>query len=108
MAPHLPSGQRSVAMRSFAQVLQPHFRQRPVAFSAAASHSGQALQVASRAARASGGVVVKPELAKCPAAFMAERIISRKRGVSVSDGSVIPIKTRVDLYSIRAPVGRID
>ena len=63
-APHLPSGQASVAMRSFAQVLQPHLRQRPVALSACASHSGQALHVASRVASASGGVVAKPARAK--------------------------------------------
>ena len=58
---HFPSGQDSVAMRSFAHVEHPHLRQRPEAFSAAASHSGQARQVASRAARMSGGVVEKPE-----------------------------------------------
>jgi len=63
-ASHLPIGQRSVAMRSLAHVEHPHLRQRPVLFSAAASHSGQALQVASRVARASGGVVAKPLRAK--------------------------------------------
>jgi hypothetical protein len=51
---HLPSGHLSVAMRSFAQVEHPHLRQRPVALSACASHSGQALQIVSRAASASG------------------------------------------------------
>jgi hypothetical protein len=66
-ASHLPIGQRSVAMRSFAQVLHPHLRQRPVALSAVASHSGQALHVASRLARASGGVVAKPARAKLKA-----------------------------------------
>jgi hypothetical protein len=60
MASHLPIGQRSVAMRSFAHVEHPHLRQRPVAFKAAASHSGQARHVASRVASASGGVVAKP------------------------------------------------
>jgi hypothetical protein len=60
MASHLPRGHRSVAMRNFAQVLHPHLRQRPVAFSAAASHSGHARHVASRVASASGGVVAKP------------------------------------------------
>jgi hypothetical protein len=59
-ASHLPSGQRSVAIRNFAHVEHPHLRQRPVLFSAAASHSGQALQVASRVASASGGVVGAP------------------------------------------------
>ena len=63
-APHLPIGHRSVAMRSFAHVEHPHLRQRPVLFNAVASHSGQALHVASRVARASGGVVAKPERAK--------------------------------------------
>jgi len=56
-ASHLPIGQRSVAMRSFAHVEHPHLRQRPVALSACASHSGQVRQVASRVASASGGVV---------------------------------------------------
>lgn len=56
-ASHLPSGHASVAMRSFAQVEHPHLRQRPVALSACASHSGHALHVASRVASASGGVV---------------------------------------------------
>jgi len=45
-------------------VLQPHLRQRPVALSACASHSGQARHVASRLASASGGVVAKPDRAK--------------------------------------------
>jgi hypothetical protein len=63
-ASHLPSGQRSVAMRSFAHVEHPHLRQRPVLFSAAASHSGQARHVASRLASVSGGVVAKPDRAK--------------------------------------------
>jgi len=63
----LPIGQRSVAMRSFAHVEHPHLRQRPVLFSAAASHSGHARHVASLVASASGGVVAKPERAK-PAA----------------------------------------
>ena len=64
MASHLPRGQRSVAMRSFAQVEHPHLRHRPVALRAAASHSGQALHVDSRLARISGGVVEKPARAK--------------------------------------------
>jgi len=64
VASHLPRGQRSVAMRSFAHVEHPHLRQRPVLFKAAASHSGQARHVASRVASASGGVVAKPERAK--------------------------------------------
>ena len=68
-ASHFPSGQRSVAILSFAQVEHPHLRQRPVAFKAAASHSGQARQVASRVASASGGVVAKPERAKRCAAW---------------------------------------
>ena len=63
-ASHLPRGQRSVAILSFAHVEHPHLRQRPVEFSAAASHSGQARHVASRVARDSGGVVAKPERAK--------------------------------------------
>jgi hypothetical protein len=58
---HLPSGQRSVDMRSFAQVEHLHIRQRPVPFSEAASHSRHARQAASRAARISGGVAWKPE-----------------------------------------------
>ena len=41
-------------MRSFAQVEHPHWRQRPVPFSATASHSGHARQIASRVARVSG------------------------------------------------------
>jgi len=56
-------------MRSFAHVLHPHLRQRPVPFSAAASHSGQARHVASRVARDSGGVGKKPEEAKFNAEF---------------------------------------
>ena len=60
-ASHLPRGHRSVAILSFAHVLHPHLRQRPVLFSAEASHSGQALQMSFRVARASGGVVAKPE-----------------------------------------------
>jgi hypothetical protein len=59
-ASHLPIGHASVAMRNFAQVLHPHLRQRPVALSAVASHSGHARHVASRLASASGGVVAKP------------------------------------------------
>jgi len=51
-------------MRSFAQVLHPHLRHRPVLFKAVASHSGQARQVASRVASVSGAVVTKPERAK--------------------------------------------
>jgi len=69
MASHLPVGQRSVAMRNFAQVEHPHLRQRPVELSAEASHSGQARHVASRAARASGGVVAKPDEANFNAEF---------------------------------------
>jgi len=61
---HFPSGQASVAMRSLAHVEHPHFLQRPVPFSAPASHSGQARHVASRVARISGGVVAKPARAK--------------------------------------------
>jgi hypothetical protein len=72
---HLPSGQDSVAILNFAHVEQPHLRHLPVPPSAAASHSGQARQVASRAARISGGVVVKPERANLvnamPKFFMA-------------------------------------
>jgi len=64
MDSHFPRGQRSVAMRSFAQVEQLHLRQRPVPFSAAASHWSQARQVSVRSARISGGVVVKPDRAK--------------------------------------------
>ena len=63
-APHFPIGHFSVAILSFAHVLHPHLRQRPVLFSAAASHSGQARHVASRVARTSGGVVAKPARAK--------------------------------------------
>ena len=65
-------------MRSFAQVLHPHLRQRPVLLSAVESHSGQARQVASRVASASGGVVWKPELAKRPVACMTRNISSRR------------------------------
>jgi len=61
-ASHLPIGQRSVAILSLAQVEHPHLRQRPVLLSAVASHSGQALHVASRVASASGGVVANPEV----------------------------------------------
>lgn len=68
MASHFPSGHRSVAMRSFAQVLQPHFRQRPVLFKAAASHSGQTLQMSCRTVSVSGGVAAKPETINLPAA----------------------------------------
>jgi len=68
-ASHLPRGHRSVAMRSFAHVEHPHLRQRPVAFKAVASHSGQARHVASRMASASGGVVAKPARAKRCAAL---------------------------------------
>ena len=66
-APHFPSGHFSVAMRNFAHVEHPHLRQRPVALSACASHSGQARQVASRVASAFGGVVAKPARAKLKA-----------------------------------------
>ena len=69
-ASHFPIGQRSVAILSFAQVEHPHLRQRPVALSACASHSGQARHVASRLARASGGVVAKPARAKLRAEFL--------------------------------------
>jgi hypothetical protein len=47
-------------MRSFAHVEHPHLRQRPVALSACASHSGQALHVASRSARISAFIVGNP------------------------------------------------
>jgi len=75
MASHLPRGHRSVAIRSFAQVLQPHLRHRPVAFRAEASHSGHARQVASRVARASGGVVAKPDAVNFVPAKIAERVL---------------------------------
>jgi hypothetical protein len=61
---HLPSGHLSVAMRSFAHVLHPHLRQRPVALSACASHSGQARQVASRVESASVDTLGIPASAK--------------------------------------------
>jgi len=51
-------------MRNFAQVLHPHLRQRPVALSAVASHSGQARQVASRVVSASVDTLGIPALAK--------------------------------------------
>jgi hypothetical protein len=51
-------------MRSFAHVEHPHLRQRPVALSACASHSGQARHVASRLASASGDTLGIPALAK--------------------------------------------
>jgi len=65
----LPSGHLSVAIRSFAHVEHPHLRQRPVALSAVASHSGHARHVASRVASASGGVVAKPARVKRCAAL---------------------------------------
>lgn len=69
-ASHFPIGHRSVAIRNLAHVLHPHFLQRPVPLRALAFHWSQARQVASRAARISGGVVEKPERAKrcaaCP------------------------------------------
>ncbi len=80
---HFPSGQASVAMRSFAQVLQPHFRQRPVAFSAAESHSGHARQVASRVERISGGVVAKRARAKRWVACITESILARTPSISI-------------------------
>ena len=60
-ASHFPIGHRSVAILSFAHVLHPHLRQRPVLFKAAAFHSGQALQMSCRVARASGGVDAKQD-----------------------------------------------
>ena len=77
---HLPSGQRSVAMRSFAHVEHPHLRQRPVALSACSSHSGQALHVAWRLASASGGVVAKPLRVKLAAALNIVLTISNISG----------------------------
>jgi len=85
---HLPIGQRSVAMRSFAQVEHPHLRQRPVLLSAVASHSGHALQIASRVARASGGVVAKPERAKRCAALPKRASIWARRS-AMCGGSVM-------------------
>jgi len=76
---HLPSGHLSVAMRSFAHVEHPHLRQRPVALSACASHSGQARHVASRVASASGGVVAKPARAKRCAALPKRASIWARR-----------------------------
>jgi len=61
---HFPRGHFSVAMRSFAHVEHLQILQRPVPPSACAAHSGQARQVASRLASASGGVVEKPARAK--------------------------------------------
>ena len=79
VASHLPSGHLSVAILSFAHVEHPHLRQRPVLFSAVASHSGQALHVASRLASASGGVVAKPARAKrCAALPKRARIWARR------------------------------
>ena len=92
-ASHLPSGHRSVAMRSLAQVLHPHLRQRPVLFSAAASHSGQALQVASRLASASGGVVAKPARAKRCAA-LPNRVSIWARRSAMCGGSVMRLGRR--------------
>jgi len=86
-ASHLPSGQRSVAMRSFAHVEHPHLRQRPVALSACASHSGHARHVASRLASASGGVVAKPARAKRCAAW-PNRASCWARRSAVCGGSV--------------------
>ena len=78
-ASHFPIGHRSVAILSFAHVEHPHLRQRPVLLSACASHSGQARQVASRVARASGGVVAKPARAKrCAALPKRANVRARK------------------------------
>ena len=57
-------------------MLQPHLRQRPVLLSAVASHSGQALHVASRVASASGGVVGAPWRKKLKAEFLNWKIRS--------------------------------
>jgi len=59
---HLPSGQVSVAIRSFAHVEQPHFRQRPVPLIAAASHNWHDRQIAFRVASVSASVGVNPLL----------------------------------------------
>ena len=76
---HFPSGHSSVAMRSFAQVLHLHIRQRPVPLSACASHSGQARHVASRAASASGGVTGAPWRKNRPAAWPKRASIWARR-----------------------------
>jgi hypothetical protein len=73
---HLPSGQRSVAMRSFAHVEHLQMRHRPVPPIAVASHSGQAWHVASRAVRMSGGVTAKPEAVHVTALEMTRPIAS--------------------------------
>jgi len=53
---HLSMGHFSDAIRSFAQVAQPHLRQRPVPRIPAASHRSQDRQVSIRTARVSGSV----------------------------------------------------
>ena len=78
-ASHFPIGHRSVAILSFAQVLHPHLRQRPVLLSAVASHSGHARHVASLLASASGGVVAKPARAKRCAAWPKRASIWARR-----------------------------
>jgi hypothetical protein len=86
-------GQDSDAMRSFAQVEQPHLRHRPVALSAAASHSGQARQISSRAASVSGGVAAKPEAAHFAPAERALSIALRCASMFV----MASIKQRLSL-----------
>ena len=79
-------------MRSFAQVLHPHLRQRPVLFSAVASHSGQARHVASLLASASGGVVAKPARAKQCADTPNLAIISKcnfKRRSDIYENAIV-------------------
>lgn len=76
-------GQDSDAMRSFAQVEQAHLRHRPVALSAAASHSGQARQISSRVASVSGGVAANPAAAHLAPAESAFSIALRCASVFV-------------------------
>jgi hypothetical protein len=87
---HLPIGQRSVAILIFAHVLHPHWRQRPVPPIAAESHSGQARQVASRAARMSGGVAVNPDFAKRATAAPAVAHCFKNSRASDSLANLIP------------------